>query len=102
MSRHDITNSAFARWLLHQARLAGYDTDAWETHASIAALAAVALSDGLDTEATAGVASMLAVTPEEVTTAYIGEMRQWVLADLRAHPDLADLDAWLNELARTL
>jgi len=101
MSRDTIAKSAFARWLLTHCRLAGYDADADETRASILLLAAVALSQGLGTKATAGVADMLGVTPDEVTDAYLSEMQQTVLAGLLDHPDLAELDSHLEEIART-
>lgn len=101
MAPDEIARSAFAHWLLDRARLAGYDTDHGETHASILVITAVALSGGLGTRATAGVADMLGVPQEEVTAAYIDEMRHTTLTGLLDHPDLAGLDARLDAIART-
>ncbi|MDN0199244.1 hypothetical protein [Streptomyces sp. S.PNR 29] len=101
MAPDEIAKTTFACWLLNEARVAGYDTDHDETRASILVIAAVALSNGLDTKATASVAEMLGVTRAEVTAAYVCEMRQTVLAALLDHPDLAEADARLDEIART-
>ncbi|MFJ4585041.1 hypothetical protein [Streptomyces echinatus] len=96
----ELSESRFARWLLHHSRLAGYDTTAAQTQMTILLLTAIALSDGLDATMTTRLAQALGVTPEEVTTAYVGEMRQAVLTELRSHPDLRALDSHLDQLAR--
>ncbi|MFI9248246.1 hypothetical protein ACIGXF_38115 [Streptomyces sp. NPDC053086] len=96
----ELSKSRFARWLLHHSHLAGYDTTTAQTQMTILLLTAIALSDGLDTATTTHLADALAVTPEDVTTAYLPEMRQAVLTALRSHPDLLDLDARLDQLAR--
>ncbi|MFF4398731.1 hypothetical protein [Streptomyces sp. NPDC001480] len=101
MAPDEVAKSAFAHWLLDQARLVGYDTEAGETHASLLVITAVALSNGLGAKVTAGLADMLGVTREEVTAAFVDEMRQTALAGLLDHPDLAGLDARLDEIART-
>ncbi|WP_345524867.1 hypothetical protein, partial [Streptomyces echinatus] len=72
----ELSESRFARWLLHHSRLAGYDTTAAQTQMTILLLTAIALSDGLDATMTTRLAQALGVTPEQVTTAYVGEMRQ--------------------------
>ncbi|MGV4985788.1 hypothetical protein ACVB8X_07000 [Streptomyces sp. NRAIS4] len=100
MSRDELRRSRFAGWLLHQCRLAGYDIDDPDTHKSIMILAALALSNGLDEATTARVAQGLAVTPQELTDAYIHEMRQCVLEEILDHPDLARLDMRLDAIAR--
>ncbi|MFJ9714254.1 hypothetical protein [Streptomyces sp. NPDC101234] len=98
MPRDRIAKSAFAHWLLDRARLAGYDLTTHDTQASILILAAIALSDGLDEATTANVAKGLAVTPQELTEAYIHEMRQHVLTELLSHPDLVWLDQQLDAI----
>lgn len=99
MSRDEIAKSRFARWLLDRARVAGYDLTTHDTEARILILAAIALSGGLDEATTASVAEGLAVTPQELTEAYIHEMRQCLLEELLGHPDLERLDRQLDAIA---
>ncbi|MFE0098917.1 hypothetical protein [Streptomyces sp. NPDC059009] len=96
----NISNTYFARWLLDQSILAGYGNDA-ETQVAIVVYASIALNEGLTREQTESLANALAVTPQEVTAAYISEMRQRVTEELMAHPDLVDLNAHLDAIART-
>ncbi|MFD5897112.1 MULTISPECIES: hypothetical protein [unclassified Streptomyces] len=63
-------------------------------------MASIALSDGLSPELIADLARTLAVTEEELTAAYTGEMRERMTAELRDHPDLAALEAQLDTIAR--
>ncbi|MFJ2819072.1 hypothetical protein [Streptomyces sp. NPDC087294] len=102
MSHNELSKSRFASWLLCQCLLAGYDADSPDVHKSILALTAIALTDGLDTATTTRIANALGVTPLEVTEAYLEEMRQSALADLLAHPCLAEVDARLDDLARRI
>ncbi|MFI7316326.1 hypothetical protein [Streptomyces venezuelae] len=98
---NETTNTAFYRWLLARCRRAGYDVGALETHTEIIAITSVALSEGLTPEATGHIADALGVTSRELTRAYIGEMRQKTITEILAHPDLAALDARLNDIAGT-
>ncbi|MFF9157498.1 hypothetical protein ACF1AB_35350 [Streptomyces sp. NPDC014846] len=100
MPYDELNSSHFARWLIQQSHLAGYDTRAPGTQMSILLLTAMALSDGLDTATTNRIADALSVSPAEVTAAYIPEMRRSVLAELLHHPDLLAIDAHLDGLAR--
>ncbi|GGV53477.1 hypothetical protein [Streptomyces spectabilis] len=97
----DPSTNPFADWLLHRAHLAGYDPDARDTHDTVSILAALALDEGLNPEQTIALAHSLDVTPQEVTDAYLGEMRQRTLTQLLDHPCLAALDAHLDVIART-
>ncbi|MFF3646079.1 hypothetical protein [Streptomyces sp. NPDC002564] len=90
----------FARWLLRQYRLAGYDTDDIDAHVRIVSIAAVALDEGLTPERTAELARTLAVTPHEITTAHRAEMRRRTLDRILDHPGLAALDAHLDDIVR--
>ncbi|MBL1087550.1 hypothetical protein JK359_37400 [Streptomyces actinomycinicus] len=96
----ELSKSRFARWLVHHSRLAGCDTTAIQTQMTILLLTGIALSDGLDATMTASLADALGVTPQDITTAYIGEMRRTVLTKIRSHPDLRALDAQLDQLLR--
>ncbi|NDZ87501.1 MULTISPECIES: hypothetical protein [unclassified Streptomyces] len=98
---NETTNTAFYRWLLTQCRRAGYDIDALETHTEIIMITSVALSEGLPPETTGHIADALGVTSRELTRAYLGEMRQKTVSEILAHPDLAALDARLNDIAGT-
>ncbi|GHE71894.1 hypothetical protein GCM10018785_45190 [Streptomyces longispororuber] len=98
---NNVNNTAFADWLLHRARLAGYDTDADDTHLTVSVLAAIAVDEGLSRDQTAALAHCLGVTSREVTEAYTDEMRQRRMAQLLDHPCLAELDAQLDHIART-
>ncbi|QES40090.1 hypothetical protein DEJ49_03055 [Streptomyces venezuelae] len=98
---NETTNTAFYRWLVARCRSAGYDTGHLETHTEIIMITSVALSEGLTPEATGHIADALGVTSRELTRAYLGEMRQKPIPELLAHPDLAALDAHLNEIAGT-
>ncbi|MFJ2772742.1 hypothetical protein [Streptomyces sp. NPDC087300] len=101
MSGMDDDRGAFARWLLHHYRLAGYDTDDIDAHIRLIGVAAVALDAGLTPEQTTGLAHALAVTPEEVTAAYSAERRRRTLDRILDHPGLAALDARLDEIGRS-
>ncbi|WP_069630739.1 hypothetical protein [Streptomyces niveus] len=100
MSQEHVRHSEFARWLLRHCLLAGYADDA-QTHGSVIIVASIALSDGLSPELIADLARTLAVTEEELTAAYTGEMRERMTAELLDHPDLAALDAQLDMIARS-
>ncbi|MGW6309083.1 hypothetical protein [Streptomyces niveus] len=99
MSQEHIRQSEFARWLMHRCLLAGYADDA-ATDGMVIIVASIALSDGLSPELIADLARTLAVTEEELTAAYIGEMRERMTAELLEHPDLAALDAQLDTIAQ--
>ncbi|MFI8930656.1 hypothetical protein ACIG3E_23630 [Streptomyces sp. NPDC053474] len=99
----DDTNP-FADWLLHRARLAGYDADArdtHDTHDTVSILAALALDEGLNPEQTIALARSLDVTPQEVTAAYLGQKRRPTISRLLDYPCLAALDVQLDVIART-
>ncbi|WP_331763101.1 hypothetical protein OG571_47225 (plasmid) [Streptomyces sp. NBC_01369] len=60
---------------------------------------AIALSDGLTAEQAAHLAKGLGVSPDEVTAAYVPEMRQGAMDEILSNPDLASLDQALDELS---
>ncbi|MFD6186119.1 hypothetical protein [Streptomyces goshikiensis] len=91
--------SGFARWLVCRGRVAGYDTENGGVRALIVMLAQVAVDRGLTPGETAVVAELLGVGSEEVTAAYVGEMRERAMMRLLEHPDLGVLDVYLDDVA---
>ncbi|MEV6146418.1 hypothetical protein [Streptomyces sp. NPDC051992] len=99
-------DSRFYRWMLHHARLMGWDLNETEQMGGVSSprsrfllmWAAIALSEGLTTEQTAQLAKGLGVSPDEVTAAYTPELRQETMGEILSNPDLASLDKALDEL----
>ncbi|MFK4067882.1 hypothetical protein [Streptomyces sp. NPDC029674] len=96
---HDHGRGGFARWLLRHYRLAGHAPESTDAHIRIVVIAAIALDTGLTPELTTELAHTLAVTPQDITTAYLAESRRRTLDKLLDHPDLAELDRHMDEIA---
>ncbi|TDC76419.1 hypothetical protein [Streptomyces hainanensis] len=92
--------------MLRQARSAGWDVEETEDVDGVATprshillvWALIALSEGLTPEQTAHLARGFGVAPQEVTDAYLPEMRQRVMDDILDNPDLKQLDEHLDGL----
>ncbi|MFI5987001.1 hypothetical protein ACIBEA_39825 [Streptomyces sp. NPDC051555] len=69
-----------------------------ELRATVTVLTALALERGLTPDETVAVAGTLAVSPQEVTDAYINEMRQTSTEEILHHPGLAKLDTHLDAI----
>ncbi|MFE3558355.1 hypothetical protein ACFXKW_26365 [Streptomyces sp. NPDC059193] len=85
----DVRSSEFRRWLLRRCEDAGYDTEERELGATLVLLTALALERGLTPKETTAAAGTLRVTPQEVTDAYVNEMRQTGVEEILHHPGLA-------------
>lgn len=96
----DPRNSDFYRWMLNHARFMGWDIDeidqadgeAVSRGDVFSVWAAIALADGLTADQTDQLARGLGVSPDEVTAAYLPEMRQEAMDEILSNSDLAALN----------
>jgi hypothetical protein len=94
------------QWMLHHARLMGWDLDAVEivdgapapVHRILLVWAAIALGGGLNEQQHAHLARAFGVTEDDFRAVWQPEMRARDSAEILAHPELRDLDRDLDDL----